>query len=48
MVPIEFQEDIAAALPQRLVQFLRVPNAGHNPMRDDPTVYDSIREFILS
>jgi proline iminopeptidase len=48
MVPIEDQEDIAAALPQHLVQFHRVPNAGHGPYRDDPHVFDIIREFILS
>ena len=48
MVPIQDQEDIAAALPQHLVRFERFANAGHGPYRDDPRVFDVIREFILS
>lgn len=48
MTPIEAQVDIAAAIPAHLVQFERVPNAGHGPYRDDPRVYDMIRSFILA
>ena len=48
MTPIESQEDIVAALPQQFVQFNRVANAGHGSYRDDPRVFDVIREFILS
>jgi pimeloyl-ACP methyl ester carboxylesterase len=48
MTPIEDQQDIANALPQHLVQFHRIPNAGHGPYRDDPRVLDIIREFIAS
>ncbi len=48
MVPIEDQEDIAAALPEHVVQIHRVPNAGHGPYRDDPRVFDIIRDFILA
>jgi proline iminopeptidase len=48
MTPIQDQEDIAAALPASLVQFHRIPNAGHVPYRDEPRVFDIIRQFILS
>lgn len=47
MTPIQDQEDIVAALPPAVVQFHRVPNAGHGPYRDDPSVLDVIRQFIL-
>ncbi len=46
---IEYQEDVAAAIPQHLVRFERFPNAGHGAYRDDPdAVFPIIREFILS
>jgi proline iminopeptidase len=48
ITPIESQEDIARAIPQHLVRFHRVPNAGHGPHRDDPRVLDVIREFIVA
>lgn len=47
MTPIEAQQDIAAAIPQQWVQFVRVANAGHGAFRDDPAVFDTIRRFIL-
>jgi proline iminopeptidase len=48
ITPIESQEDIARAIPQHLVRFERVPNAGHGAFRDDPRVLDVIRDFILA
>jgi proline iminopeptidase len=48
ITPIEAQEDIARALPQHLVRFERFAGCGHGAYRDDPRVYDVIREFILS
>jgi proline iminopeptidase len=46
---IEYQQDIAAAVPQHLVRFERFANAGHGAYRDDPdAVFPIIREFILS
>ena len=50
MIPIEDQEDIAAAIPaEHLYAFRRFPNAGHGPYRDDPAaVFPVIRDFILS
>jgi len=47
-IPIQDQVDIANAIPPHLVQFRRVPNAGHFVFRDDPLVVDHIREFILA
>jgi len=47
-IPIEDQVDIANAISPPLVQFCRVPNAGHFVFRDDPLVLDTIREFILT
>ena len=49
MMVIEYQEDIAAPIPQHLMRFERFPNAGHGAYRDDPdAVFPIIREFILS
>jgi pimeloyl-ACP methyl ester carboxylesterase len=48
MTPIESQADLAAGIAPRLVRFERVKNAGHGPYRDDPRVFDVIREFIRS
>lgn len=49
IIPIENQEDIAAAIPQHLVRFERFANAGHGAHRDDPdAVFPIIRDFILS
>ncbi len=48
MTPIEAQADIAAAIAPQWARFVRVANTGHGPFRDDPAVYDVIREFILA
>jgi pimeloyl-ACP methyl ester carboxylesterase len=49
MLPIQDQEDIAAALPQHLVRFERFADCGHGPWRDQPEkAFSVIREFILS
>ncbi len=48
ITPVESHQDIVRALPQHLVRFERFANAGHGAFRDDPRVYDIIREFILS
>ncbi len=48
ITPIESSMDIAAAIPAQHVQFERTPNAGHGTFRDDPRVYEVIRNFILS
>lgn len=47
MTPIEAQADIAEAIPAQWIQFRRFPNAGHGAFRDDPGVYDVIRDFVL-
>jgi proline iminopeptidase len=47
-IPIQDQVDIANALPPHLVQFHRVPNAGHFVFHDVPAVMDLVREFILA
>jgi proline-specific peptidase len=46
MTPIEAHVDIAAAIPPQWVRFERIPNTGHGAFRDDPAVYDVIRQFI--
>jgi pimeloyl-ACP methyl ester carboxylesterase len=46
--PIADQEDIAAAIPATHARFERIANAGHLADRDDPLVFDVIREFIRS
>jgi proline-specific peptidase len=48
MTPIEAQADIASAIPAPWARLHRVPNAGHGAFRDDPAVYDVIRQFIAS
>jgi proline-specific peptidase len=47
MTPIEAQQDIAAAIPEQWVRFVAVANAGHGAFRDDPSAFDTIRQFIL-
>jgi pimeloyl-ACP methyl ester carboxylesterase len=47
MVPIECQEDLAAALPADLVRFERFSNCGHSVVADAPErAFAVIREFI--
>jgi len=48
MTPIEAHADMAAAIAPRWVRFERIANAGHGAFRDDPAVYQLIREFILA
>ena len=49
MTPIECQQDIAAALPPRLVRFERFPGCGHGVVHDAPErAMALIREFIAS
>jgi proline iminopeptidase len=49
MLPIECQEDLAAALPAHLVRFERFPNCGHSVITDAPErAFAVIREFIGS
>ncbi len=48
MTPIEAQADIAAAIDAQWVRFERVANAGHGAFRDNPAVYDLIRDFVLA
>ena len=49
MTPIVCQEDIAAALPPRLVRFERFPGCGHGVVHDAPErAMAVIREFIAS
>jgi proline iminopeptidase len=48
MTPIEAQAAIAAAIDAQWVRFERMPNAGHGAFRDNATVYDIIRDFILT
>ena len=49
MHPIESQADIAAALPDHLVQFKRFPNCGHAVVPDAPDrAMAVIREFIVA
>lgn len=49
MIPIQEQEDIAAALPPHLVRFERFADCGHGPWRDQPEkAFAVIRDFILS
>jgi proline iminopeptidase len=49
MIPIECQEEIAAALPPHLVRFERFPGCGHGVFPDAPErALALIREFILS
>jgi proline-specific peptidase len=49
ILPIQDSEDIAIAIPQRLVRFERFANAGHGVFRDDPErALAVIREFILN
>jgi proline iminopeptidase len=44
---IDDMADIAAAIPQHLVRFERIPNCGHGPFFDAPDrTLDVIREFI--
>jgi proline iminopeptidase len=47
-IPIQDQVDIANALPPHLVQFHRVPNAGHVVFHDAPASMDLARKFILA
>jgi proline iminopeptidase len=48
MVPIECQEDIAAALPAHLVRFERFAGCGHGIVHDAPTrAMHVIRDFVL-
>jgi proline iminopeptidase len=48
MHPIESQADLAAALPQQLVQFERFANCGHGVVPDAPErAMALLREFIL-
>jgi proline iminopeptidase len=47
MIPIECQEDLAAALPAHLVRFQRFPNCGHSVIADAPLrAFAVIRDFI--
>ncbi len=47
--PIEDQEDIVAALPDRLVQFARFKDCGHGAFRDHPEkTINLIKQFIRS
>ncbi|MCI0548233.1 MAG: alpha/beta fold hydrolase, partial [Candidatus Rokubacteria bacterium] len=47
--PIEDQEEIAAAIPRRLVRFERFESCGHGVYRDDPERgFAVIREFLLA
>jgi proline iminopeptidase len=47
MTPIECQEDIVAALPQKLVRFERFPGCGHGVITDAPErAMAVIRQFI--
>jgi proline iminopeptidase len=47
--PIEDAQEIAAALPEHLVQFARFPNVGHGAWRDDPqAAFKVLRAFIAS
>jgi proline iminopeptidase len=49
VVPIEDMADIAAALPQHLAGFERIPECGHGPFFDRPReTLAAIREFVLS
>ena len=49
MTPIVCQQDIAAALPPRLVRFERFPGCGHGVVHDAPErAMAVIREFIAS
>jgi proline-specific peptidase len=48
MTPIEAHVDIASAIPPQWVRLERVANAGHGAFRDDPAVYDVIRQFIVA
>jgi pimeloyl-ACP methyl ester carboxylesterase len=49
MIPIEAQEDIAAALPKPLVRFERFPNCGHSVIADTPErAFAAIRDFIMN
>jgi proline iminopeptidase len=49
ITPISRSELIAACLPQHLVRFVRVPNAGHGIHNDDPALaMRLLREFILA
>ena len=49
MLPIECQADLAAALPEHLVQFERFANCGHGCIQDAPELtLAAIRSFISS
>lgn len=49
MIPIVCQQEIAAALPPRLVRFERFPGCGHGVVTDAPErAMAVIREFIRS
>ena len=41
-------EELAAALPQRLVRFHRFAETGHGVFRDRPEAFELVREFVLS
>jgi proline-specific peptidase len=47
MTPIECQRDIAAAVPPPWARLVCVANAGHGAFRDDPSAFDTMRQFIL-
>ena len=47
MTPIECQQDIAAAIQPQWVRFVSVADAGHGAFRDQPSAFDTLREFIL-
>ena len=47
MLPIECQEDIAAAMPEHQVNFVRFANAGHGVLADQPEqAMELIRDFV--
>jgi pimeloyl-ACP methyl ester carboxylesterase len=49
MIPIECQEDLAAALPAHLVRFERFAYCGHSMIADAPErAFAIIREFVVS
>lgn len=49
MIPIECQEDLAAALPADLVRFERFADCGHSVVADQPErAFGVIREFIAA
>jgi hypothetical protein len=41
-------EELAAALPQHLLDFRRYPNVGHGVFRDAPHAIDDVVQFVLA